>query len=55
MITLASKVRAGDVVFVGSPPQSRHVLAVAPASGKIRIISEAGSFELHPQQRVRVA
>jgi hypothetical protein len=52
--TLVSRVRAGDVVFLGGSPRSSHVLGVAPIGNKIRIVTDSGSAELDPRQRIRV-
>jgi hypothetical protein len=54
IFTLVSKVRAGDIVFLGGSPHGSHVLGVAPAGDKIRIVTDAGSAELDPRQRIRV-
>jgi hypothetical protein len=38
----------------GTPPRTRHVLAVVLLSGRIRITTDAGSFDFDRQQRVRI-
>jgi len=54
IFTLVSRVRAGDVVFIGGSEHSSHVLGVAPIGDKIRIVTDSGSAELDPRQRIRV-
>ena len=54
IFTLVSKIRPGDLVFLGAMSSQTRVLAVSPAGDKVRLVTDAGTDVLDPHQRIRI-
>ena len=54
IFTLVSKIRPGDLVYLGAMSCQTRVLAVSAAGDKVRIVTDAGSDLLEPHQRIRI-
>jgi hypothetical protein len=54
IFTLASKLRVGDSVYLGSSSRISRVLAVTALGSNVRIVTETGSAELAARERVRI-
>jgi hypothetical protein len=54
IFTLVSKIRPGDLVYLGAMSCQTRVLAVSAAGDTVRIVTDAGSDVLEPHQRIRI-